>query len=295
MLIKIGNFAKLTGATIKALRHYEKLGLIKPAWVNRFNGYRYYAPEQQETIMKLRELKNMGFSLKEVADLLDPNLDNRLLKTMLENKIQVLESQLRQNRARVEKLRACLIESKSGGECTEIKNILAIRQPNKIQTEQEFNMGIQIKKIKAFKVIGLRYQGNNKNNEIADMWTKFNERQHEIHNFSGDEAYGICSIPSGLPEGEFEYICALPVSKVDEIPAGLVTRSYPAMSVAVFEQQGSYENLRKTYSNIYKKWLPEASLQPLENGFDLEVYDEKFRNFAPDSIMYIYVPIKTEQ
>jgi DNA-binding transcriptional MerR regulator len=38
MLIKIGDFAKEGGVSVKALRHYEKLGLLQPAWVNRFNG-----------------------------------------------------------------------------------------------------------------------------------------------------------------------------------------------------------------------------------------------------------------
>lgn len=291
MLIKIGDFAKSTGVTIKALRHYEKLGLLIPVWVNRFNGYRYYAPEQQERTRKKLVFKNMGFSLKDIALLLDPGLDKLKLKALLEKQIDTLESQILQTKSRSEKLKIYLENVMSSSPNEVWEEIQAIQQLKNNQLLQERIMEIQIKEIPAFTIIGVRYQGNNKNNEIADVWTKFNERQKEIGNFAGEGAYGICSIPAGLPEGEFEYICALPVSKVDDLPEGIVTRNYPAMRVAVFEQRGSYENLRKTYSNIYKKWLPEAGLQPLENGFDLEVYDDKFKGFAPDSVMYIYVPI----
>ncbi len=294
MLIKIGDFAKSTGVTIKALRHYEKQRLIEPAWVNRFNGYRYYAPEQRKTIIRLLALKNLGFSLKEIAKLLAPNLENKILKVMLEDQIRKLESQIHRDRDRVEKLTAYLAEVEAGSRHAEFEKLIAIQKPSDLQIQQESNMEIQIKKLDALTVVGLRYQGNNKNNEIAEVWTGFNKRQHEIDHTTNDGAFGICSIPAGLPEGEFEYICALPVSEVDEIPEGMITRSYPAMSVAVFEQRGSYENLRKTYSSIYQKWLPEANLHPLINGFDFEVYDKEFKNFAPDSVMYIYVPVKTE-
>lgn len=43
-MFKIGDFAQLTQATVKALRHYDRLGLLKPALVDDVNGYRSAGP-----------------------------------------------------------------------------------------------------------------------------------------------------------------------------------------------------------------------------------------------------------
>ena len=153
-------------------------------------------------------------------------------------------------------------------------------------------MEIKFKQISSFTVVGLPYQGKNENNEISALWPVFNCRAREIRHVTGDGAYGICSIPAGLPEGVFEYVCALPVVEAEVVPAGMVSRTIPDMKVAVFEHHGSVEKLGETYTNIYQKWLPAAGLQPLENGFDMELYKEDFTFFAPDSVMYIYVPVK---
>ena len=153
-------------------------------------------------------------------------------------------------------------------------------------------MEIKYIRVPGFQVVGLAYQGKNEHQEISDVWTVFNHRSHEIKNIVAGPAYGICRIPPGLPDGVFEYICALPVSAVQDIPAGMVSRVVPEMKVAVFEHHGAIETLGETYTNIYQKWLPAAGVQPLENGFDMEVYKEDFTFFAPDSVMYIYVPVK---
>ena len=59
-LIPIGRFARLSGLSIGALRHYDELDLLRPADVDRFTGYRRYRPEQVEigrTIGRLRDLE----------------------------------------------------------------------------------------------------------------------------------------------------------------------------------------------------------------------------------------------
>lgn len=44
-MYKIGEFAKAGQVTVKALRHYASLGLLRPGWVDRFSGYRYYTDD----------------------------------------------------------------------------------------------------------------------------------------------------------------------------------------------------------------------------------------------------------
>jgi len=40
-MLKIGEFSKATGLTVKALRHYERLGLVSPYWIDKYTSYRY--------------------------------------------------------------------------------------------------------------------------------------------------------------------------------------------------------------------------------------------------------------
>nr|WP_250122116.1 MerR family DNA-binding transcriptional regulator [Chroococcidiopsis sp. CCMEE 29] len=44
-MLKIGDFSKLSHVTVKALRLYDQMGLLKPGWVDDFTGYRYYSAD----------------------------------------------------------------------------------------------------------------------------------------------------------------------------------------------------------------------------------------------------------
>lgn len=292
MLIKIGDFARECRVTVKALHHYERMGLLKPAWINRYNGYRFYAPGQRRQLKTLLAFKDLGFSLSQVARLLDEHLSNRELLDLLTGRFESLQSQIRIGQARLEQVKACLEEVENGEGRAGLVRILSIQSDQRLIGDKEKTMDIKYKHIPSMQVIGLRYQGKNEHGEIGSTWTVFNKRAHEIKNIKSGAAYGVCGIPSGLPEGEFEYICALPVEAVENVPEGMVARSLDAMKVAVFEHRGSVETLGETYTNIYQKWLPEAGLEPLKNGFDMEMYDNDFKDFSPESVMYIYVPVK---
>lgn len=66
--MQIGEVAALFDVTTKTLRHYEKLGLLKPERAD--NGYRLYAAEDVLRIQRIRQLQSLGLSLKEIARLL---------------------------------------------------------------------------------------------------------------------------------------------------------------------------------------------------------------------------------
>lgn len=71
--MQIGEFARLCGANISLLRHYDRLGLLCPVYTDRVTGYRYYAPAQAETFRRISELKRAGFSLNEIETLIAPD------------------------------------------------------------------------------------------------------------------------------------------------------------------------------------------------------------------------------
>jgi DNA-binding transcriptional MerR regulator len=68
--MQIGDFSKLSLVSVKALRYYDEIGLLKPERVDEFSGYRYYSAAQLPQLNRIVTLKNMGLSLDEIAKLL---------------------------------------------------------------------------------------------------------------------------------------------------------------------------------------------------------------------------------
>ena len=69
-LLSIGRFAQLVGLTAKALRHYDELGLLRPAQVDDFTGYRWYSLEQARDAVAIRRLRTFELPLDEIAEVL---------------------------------------------------------------------------------------------------------------------------------------------------------------------------------------------------------------------------------
>ena len=87
-LMLIGEIADFFGISRKAMRLYEKKGIIKPVKVDTTNGYRYYSAEQVQQLNALLELKVLGFSLDEIKMILDGKTAKEALLEMLEKKRQ---------------------------------------------------------------------------------------------------------------------------------------------------------------------------------------------------------------
>jgi len=82
-MLKIGDFAKLSRMSVKTLRYYDEMGLLKPAQVDRFTGYRYYSFDQLPGLNRILALKDLGFSLEQIAQLLSEDLPAAQLRGML--------------------------------------------------------------------------------------------------------------------------------------------------------------------------------------------------------------------
>ncbi len=458
-MLKIGDFSRLAHLTVKTLRHYAEMGLFTPAWTDRFTGYRYYSLDQLPRLNRILALKDLGFSLDQIAELLDENLSLEQMRGMLRQKQAELEDHLLAETNRLDRIAARLQQIEQEGSLVgadvvvkriealpiavlreiapsverlpvylrrmteqlsgrleqanlhpagpwlalysepeyrernipvelgvvvppealgntprqgfELRLLPAVDQmaclvhagppedlaqahtglytwmdthryrpagasrelylrdeasqpadpftgaPLGRQAAQVVEVQIPVERMgvtlnlsndqdrkenvmqpkiitrPAFTVVGFCYHGNNKNQEIADMWGQFTQRLDEIQTNNTLETFGVCSLPAGLPEGQFEYVAAMQTAEDAPVPDGMVKRSLPAYTYAVFEHIGPLNTLGQTYQNIFQVWLPQSGYKPLENGLDMEVYDNRvFSDFSPDSIMYIYVPVK---
>ena len=70
-MLKIGEFSKLSRVSVRMLRHYDEIGLLKPAEIDRFTDYRYYREDQLPIAGRIAALKDMGFSLADIVRILE--------------------------------------------------------------------------------------------------------------------------------------------------------------------------------------------------------------------------------
>lgn len=69
-MLSIGQFSKTCLVTVKTLRHYDKIGLFSPEYVNEENGYRFYTEEQIPVMNLISKFKGYGFSLADIKEIL---------------------------------------------------------------------------------------------------------------------------------------------------------------------------------------------------------------------------------
>jgi DNA-binding transcriptional MerR regulator len=109
-MFRVRDFSRLTRVTIKTLRHYDRLRLLEPAFVDPSTRYRYYAARQVERIHRIRALRELGFSLERIATILGRDSTRRTLRRLLEQRRDEIAEQMRQDTRRLVEIEASLQE-----------------------------------------------------------------------------------------------------------------------------------------------------------------------------------------
>lgn len=278
-MLKIGDFAKQAQVSVKTLRHYSKLGLLQPTWIDRFTGYRYYTPEQLQQLKRILALKDLGFSLEQVGVVLQNNLSIDELRGMLKIKQAELARHIETEQARLTRVETYLCQL----EQAKASSALSIHVQQKEKTEMEPKFETK----PAFTVVGMMYRGKNKNNEIAQMWQTFHPRMKEIaRKVNPDVSYGICGNTDD--DGVFDYLAGFEVANTDITPEGMTSWDVPEQTYAIFPC--TIKTLHETYEYIFKTWLPQSDYKH-GGGPDFEFYGE---DFDPEKEnLYIYMPVRS--
>ncbi|MDN4606460.1 GyrI-like domain-containing protein [Sporosarcina highlanderae] len=95
-MLSIGKTAYLVGLTVKAIKHYEEIGLIQPAYVNPESGYRFYSQKEQQQLIRIRTMRSFGVSLSDILREGDEQMDRLLLhrKREIEQEINELQGKM---------------------------------------------------------------------------------------------------------------------------------------------------------------------------------------------------------
>jgi DNA-binding transcriptional MerR regulator len=132
-LMPIGRFSRLTGVGVKALRHYDEVGLLVPAAVDDETGYRFYAPEQVDRAEAIRLLRRLDMPLDEIGSTLAAGDPVSLREALVSHQRQMAtrDAELRASIAKLQRI----IDGR--------ETIMGMRSES-LETEQHRRLGIDL-------------------------------------------------------------------------------------------------------------------------------------------------------
>jgi len=230
MKLKIGNFARIGQVTVQTLRHYDDLGLLKPSEVDALSGYRSYVLDQLPRLHRILALKDLDFSLEQIAHFLEEDLPPSELRRMLRFKQSELRQQVDEGLNRLERLEARLrlIEGED-------------RQPDYEVVE---------KPVEALQVASVR-------RVISSYWDEgplWGELFHQLQQASVSANGPYLSLyHANKPEIDVEACALLP--QETKVVQGLSVRELAAVhSMASTIHQGSFTGLVGAFAALLK-WI----------------------------------------
>ena len=220
-LLSIGRFAFASGLTVKALRHYDEIGLLRPAHVDGSSGYRYYDPVQLRDALAIRRLRRLEVPLEEIRALLgaDP---------------ETLRARLAEHRARI-------------AASTEDKRRLLAEIDRVIAREEELvpieDMAIEVREVPELRLAALIRQVH-----IDEMNETLPRMIDTVAEWIGERGAAAAGPPVGVfRSGDREdwhlVEAGWPVEAELEPDERLGVHVYPTSKAATCEHRGPYEEL----------------------------------------------------
>jgi DNA-binding transcriptional MerR regulator/DNA gyrase inhibitor GyrI len=224
MLFSIGEFSRITGLTVKALRFYHEEGVLVPAEVHPATGYRYYTDGQVDTARAVRLLRELEFPVKEIREMLVQQREQEEVVEALRRHKALLEERIKKQRQAVHLL----------------QNFIAAERQNTVMTGMP---QVEEKMVPAMLVAGMRKKG--KYGEVGPLFGKL--------------CRGAGSAVAGPPmtlyydmeykENDADFEACVPLKKKKEI-AGADVRELCGGKCVSLMHKGPYEELHNSYQRI---------------------------------------------
>src|SRR5215213_5547514 len=258
-MIRIGDFARLAKISVRALRHYEAKGLLRPAHVDVSSRYRYYDPQQLATLERLLLLKELGLPLAAIRELLDAS--PREFRLALVRHQALLQRRLSEQQAlltRVSALEAWLQSERPAG-----------------GNESDSATVIRIKSYPSIRVFAMRSTVASRSNGITDM---FEEAERRAKRSRTDDAplLLIHGAPQLMPRLDVE-VC-VPISSACRLRNVREIDGEPYAASLTY--RGPYEQPARLYRRM-RKWLSQQKLTLAERPIR-----EIYHRFGADQIGY---------
>lgn len=98
-MTKIGDFSRLSNISVRMLRYYDEINLLKPITIDSSTGYRYYNADQLDVINQISRYKELGISLARIKEILENNDDLDFIKKYMKSRMD----ELNEERQKIEK------------------------------------------------------------------------------------------------------------------------------------------------------------------------------------------------
>jgi effector-binding domain-containing protein len=228
-MIKIGDFSKLSLVSVKTLRYYDEVGLLVPVETDRSTGYRFYSLDQLPRLNRILALKDLGFSLEQIAQALENGITLEQLRGMLRLKQAEQQQRVEEERERLVRVEARLrqIEMEAGVS----------------------KYDVVIKKLEPVKVASLRRVLPNPQ-AIGTMF-------EELFGYIGRKGVRPTGAPYGIwhdldyKEKDLDTELAVPVAQTFPAGDGIQPGELPAVPAAACTiHQGSYDGFSQAYTAL---------------------------------------------
>lgn len=267
----IGQIAAICGISIQGLRYYDQIGLLKPSGKNATNGYRYYTNKDVIYLRIIQDLKETGFTLNEIKEIIKTDNIGDILDVLLRKRLEFHE-----------KLHAINTTLERIDE--RITNLQLSR--NTVNDGNQF-LGIEIKRIMERTVAFTRYKSGSDRETVALRFYELDKilKNHAlvangfrmtIYHDSTDDCRGNRDLEMCIP------------ADVDPVKNETHIRTIKADLYATAIYQGEYLGQCDALEN----WIKEHHYQI--TGPAIEVYLNSFMNtrFPQQFITEIQIPVK---
>ena len=270
-MYSIGEFSKIGSVSTKTLRYYDEIGLLRPAYVDEENRYRYYSEEQVEQILLISELKTYDLRLEQIKAIME-NKETSHLKHFLEMRMEQLNSQIAESLRLRQLIERKVREIQLGG------NMMEARKELVVETK-EFKPVLVMSKKAAIEitqtgvVISSVFESIFKNSlqPAGPVMTFYFDRE-----FNQEHANIEICVP------------IVPVDGAEELDGVKVLN--PGLC-AMCTHVGPYHQLGNAYAAVMK-WIEENGCEISYAPFDVYMNDPRQVKSPEELITEVWFPIK---
>jgi DNA-binding transcriptional MerR regulator len=261
-MFKIGDFSKLSRVPVSALRYYDEVGLLKPVRVDGWTSYRYYSAAQLPRLNRILALKDLGFSLEEIARLLDEDLPPAQIRGMLRLRQAELQSAVREEQARLVRVETRLRQIEMEGKMPSYEIVLKSVEPQIVASARGRVEGRQLSRF-----AGAMAAEGDLVQAIGDVCGRLGPEVENLLERTGARSAGPWFLMVDQRGDDVELEMAAPVERSSlgkgrldsQAPVGV--RELPgARQMASAVHQGSYETILQAYSAL-GAWIEKNGYQ----------------------------------
>lgn len=168
-MFRIGDFSRLSQVSVKALRFYDEVGLLKPTFVDGATGYRYYSANLLPRLNRILVFKELGFSLDEIAMLshAEPTLSR--LQEMLRARRAELKRNVDRERARLAQVETWLGKMEQDGRVPNYEIVLRQVTPQMVAAVRQ-SLSSYDEAAELFAELDRHLKNHNAHGQHAALW-----------------------------------------------------------------------------------------------------------------------------